>query len=68
MIDMESRLHARQSSDDAAAMAVGSGSSSSGMSLVSSILSEQQARPYAAERLKFPSPPLIEPHFDALSR
>lgn len=67
MVDMESRLQARQSSDDAAAMTIGSGSSS-GMSLVSSILSEQQARPYVTERLKFPSPPLIEPHFDALSR
>lgn len=67
MLDVKSHLQARQSSDDAAAMAIGSGSSS-GMSLVSSILSEQQARPYVAERLKFPSPPLIEPHFDALSR
>lgn len=66
VLDMESRLHARLPSSDACATV--SSCSSSNMSLVSSILNEQQSRPSATERLKFPTPPLIEPCFEALSR
>jgi len=43
---------------------------SSGISLVTSILNDQQSRPSSmnAETVRLPSPPLIEPRYGALSR
>jgi len=43
---------------------------SSGISLVTSILNDQQSRPsgMSTDSIRLPSPPLIEPHYSALSR
>jgi len=43
-------------------------SSSSSLSLVNSILSDQQSRGTVTDRVRLPTPPLIEPCYKALAR